>query len=113
MQIKTENNIIPIVEFSEPAKADLIGIWQYIGANNPLAADKIIDELLKKFQVIAQNPKMGRARPELTIELRSFPHKKYLIFYFEIENGIEIFRVISAEQDVDTIFDDYFEGLSE
>ncbi len=47
---------------------------------------------------------MGRSRPELGPDLRSFPVGNYMIFYQPLDEGIEIVRIISAARDVDALF---------
>ena len=47
---------------------------------------------------------MGRARPELAADLRSFPVGNYIIFYRPIEDGVEIVRVLSGARDIDALF---------
>ena len=49
---------------------------------------------LLKFNLLAENPKLGRAHDKLIINLRSFPHKKYIVFYFPATNGVEINRIL-------------------
>ena len=102
-----------IVNFSEFAQADLKEIWLYIGEKNLASADKFVDELNHKFQILALNPKIGKLRGDLLVGLHSFPHKKHIIFYFPIEDGVEIYRVIHSSRDTETLFEDYFEGLKE
>lgn len=47
---------------------------------------------------------MGRARPELGPAIRSFPIGKYVVFYEPIQDGIDVFRVLSGARDVDAVF---------
>jgi toxin ParE1/3/4 len=47
---------------------------------------------------------MGRSRPELGQDIRSFPVSSYLIFYRQIADGVEIVRVISGYQDLTALF---------
>jgi toxin ParE1/3/4 len=47
---------------------------------------------------------MGMSRDELTTGLRSQPVGNYLIFYFPLEDGIDIVRVLHGSRDVDAIF---------
>jgi len=42
-----------------------------------------------------------------------FPFKKYHIYYFPIEDGVEIYRVLHGARDNEGEFEDYFEGLKE
>jgi toxin ParE1/3/4 len=50
-------------------------------------------------------------RFELTEEARSFPFKNHLIFYFPIENGVKIYRIIHGARNVEDLFEDFFKGL--
>lgn len=94
-----------------PAGSDLKDIWTYIAENNPNAADKFMKEFAKKFQLLADNPKIGRAHDEYVLNLRSFPYKNYTVFYFPNENGVEIYRILHGARDIDALFEDFFEGL--
>lgn len=46
---------------------------------------------------------MGRSRNELLDNLRSFPFERYLIFYFPIDDGVDIVRVLHNARDIDTV----------
>ena len=98
-------------ELTETARRDLKYIWKYIAENNSNAADKFMREFARKFQLLADNPKIGRTHEELVLNLRSFPYRDYIIFYFPIENGVEIYRVLHGTRDIDSLFEDFFEGL--
>jgi len=49
-------------------------------------------------------PNIGRARPELGKDVRSFPVRKYLLFYRPITGGIELLRVIHGARNLRKIF---------
>lgn len=83
--------------------ADLAEIWEYIGANNPDAADRWLDTIDDKVKLIAESPYIGRERDELVPVLRSFPVGKYLLFYRPIAGGIELIRVLHGSRDVDSL----------
>lgn len=38
------------------AEADLEEIWEYISANNIESANRLIKDLIQKFQLLAENP---------------------------------------------------------
>jgi toxin ParE1/3/4 len=99
------------VKLSQFAEADLKEIWSYIAETNIASADKITDEFLKKFQLLAQNSEMGKRRDDLILNLRSFPHKRYVIFYFPIDEGIEVFRVLHGSRDITSLFDDLIDNV--
>lgn len=91
---------------SRQAMNDLTEINDYLFANSQAAADTFLDEISQKFERLAQFPKMGRRRDELSPSLRSFPFQVYLIFYREVEDGVEIARVISGYRDLEALFSD-------
>lgn len=101
------------LEIAQQARNDIKDIWTYIAELNQAAAEKLTAEFLKKFQMPADNPSVGKRHDEIIVNLKSFPHKKYVIFYFETENGVEIYRVLHGARDVENLFEDYFEGLKE
>jgi len=98
-------------ELTEPARKDLKEIWSHLAEFSHNSADKTLKDLAKKFNLLAENPKLGRTHDELIINLRSFPYKKYIVFYFPIENGVEIYRVVHGARNIEAIFEDFFEGL--
>src|SRR5712672_458851 len=83
------------------ADADLDSIWSYIAADNVKAADGLIDRIGTVFEMLAQNPRAGRARADLVRGLRSFPVGNYIVFYFVRSDGIEVVRVMNGRRDID------------
>ncbi|MGD2014918.1 MAG: type II toxin-antitoxin system RelE/ParE family toxin [Desulfobacterales bacterium] len=86
------------------AEADLIEIWTYIAQDSLIRADKLLDEIDEKSQMLAQSPFIGKARDELAPTIRSFPIGNYLLFYQPIEDGIEIIRVLHRARDIEALF---------
>ena len=99
------------VEFSLFARQDLENIIIYVAEYNLASAQKLVKELHQKFGLLAENPKLGVSRENYIIGMRSFPYKNYLIFYFPLDNGIEIYRVIHGARDINEMFDELIEGL--
>jgi toxin ParE1/3/4 len=98
-------------QLTQPAREDLKEIWKYIAERNPTSADKFMREFARKFQLLADNPKIGRMHDEFILNLRSFSYKNYVIFYFQSESGVEIYRILHGSRDIDSLFEDFFEGL--
>ncbi len=90
---------------SPQAAQDLQDIHDYLFTKNPDTANKFLDTIAQKFEMLANFPKMGRKRDELLTSLRSFPVDDYLIFYIQLEEEIEIARVVSGYRDLDALFD--------
>ncbi|MBW4508306.1 MAG: type II toxin-antitoxin system RelE/ParE family toxin [Scytonematopsis contorta HA4267-MV1] len=91
---------------SPEAAQDLQEINDYLFAKNPDIANKFLDTMIQKFEILANFPNMGRRRDELSTALRSFPVDDYLIFYQQFEEGIEIVRVVSGYRDLNALFDE-------
>jgi toxin ParE1/3/4 len=84
---------------SQRAQDDLRQIRDHILKDNPRRAVTFVDELLDRCQLLADNPLMGRARPELQRNLRSFPYGDYVIFYRAAPVGVTITRVLHGARD--------------
>lgn len=95
---------MPMVQRTAEADEDLIGIWGYIATDNPKAADSLLDEIEDKFILLSEQPRLGPARPDIALELRYFPVGSYLIFYREIDNGIEVVRVVHGARRLTNLF---------
>lgn len=91
--------------FSVPARNDLKAINRFIANNNPEAARRLKDKIRQQCLLLAKFPNMGCRRDELLTSLRSFPVDDYLIFYLQIEEGIEIVRVVSGYREIEALFD--------
>jgi toxin ParE1/3/4 len=74
------------------AEEDLIEIALYIAKDNPAAADRVLDALEEKTELLAEFPGLGAERPDVAAGVRAFPVGKYLILYREMEGGVEIVR---------------------
>lgn len=88
------------------ARLDLVDAALYIAEGNPSAADRFLDAIADTMRHLADHPLVGRARPELTPDLRSFPHKPYVIFYRPIPRGVQIVRVLHGARDIPPLFED-------
>ncbi|MEG4343013.1 type II toxin-antitoxin system RelE/ParE family toxin [Microcoleus sp. A003_D6] len=86
------------------AELDLLDIWDYIADDSIDRADEFLDRVEGKLQTLAGNPGLGRRREELLTGLQSFPIGNYVVFYREIENGIDVIRVLHGSRDIEDIF---------
>lgn len=89
------------------ADRDLDEIWLYIAMDNIAAADTLLDRIGQRCHLAAKQTMMGRARPELAPNLRSFPVGNYVVFYVPQPDGIAVVRVLHSARDVQSnSFDD-------
>ena len=63
------------------AERDLNGTWEYIAENSPTTATRFVNRIEEQCQLLADNPMMGRLRPELGPYVRSFRSDNQVIFY--------------------------------
>ena len=69
------------VRFAVQVSRDLTRIGDSIAQDNPAAAAEFIDAIRKHCYLLASVPLMGRPRPDIGADIRSFPHGPYVVFY--------------------------------
>ena len=97
---------MPSVVIRPNALEDLAEIWAYIDEDSPRQADAFAAAIDHEIRDLARHPLIGRARPELLIDLRSFPFGRYVIFYLPRKRGIEVVRVLHGARDLKPLFDE-------
>jgi toxin ParE1/3/4 len=85
---------LPTVHRTRQSEDDLLDIWRYIAQDNPDAADRVLARIGSALDLLARNPLMGPARPDLRDDLRYFASGRYLILYSAHEDGIMVVRVL-------------------
>jgi len=92
------------VRFTEAVADDLEEIYDYIANDSLAAADKVFMRLQKCWQLLAENPGIGRKRDNLEPNLRSIAEGSYVIFYHTISSGIELVRIVHSSRDMERVF---------
>ena len=94
----------PKWEESEYVFLDLTTAAAYIHRANPDAARAFVHAAYDNFEFLARNPGLGRARADLGFpEVRSWRirgFRRYLIFYRELPDRIQIWRVLHGARDL-------------
>jgi len=85
------------------ARQDLIEIWRYIADDSgEPRADRYLRRLNDVISYLAQQPLIGRKRPEIPEQgIRSFAAESHVVFYMALDDGIELVRVIHGSQDLE------------
>lgn len=92
------------IELRPLARADLAEAWRYIaGESGPDRADDYLDRIADRLQRLSGQPCMGRARPELSPGLRSFPAASHVVFYRPYAGGIIVVRVLHGRREVERL----------
>lgn len=94
---------MPRVIFSPVARADLQDIWNYIADDSTFQADRLVEKFRVKFEYLAKWNTLGRPRPELGKDCRSYPFGKYCFYFRPFEGGIEVIRVLHSARDLGQI----------
>ncbi|MGH9896909.1 MAG: type II toxin-antitoxin system RelE/ParE family toxin [bacterium] len=84
---------------SSLAEQDLEEIWSYVAEDaSPATADRLIDALIDRFELLAEQPRMGRLRPEFGAGVRSFTVENHVIYY-RYDEDVVIARVLHGRRD--------------
>jgi len=94
-----------IVRLSHLADGDLDDIRDYIQAQNPRAANEVIDKLFDALETLADAPELGERREDIAQNLRGFVVRPYVIFYYSSADGIHVARIIHGARDYPVLFD--------
>ncbi|MCC5629409.1 type II toxin-antitoxin system RelE/ParE family toxin [Nostoc sphaeroides CHAB 2801] len=93
------------------ASLDIDEYFVYIAQENPDTALLFFDSVRETFAQLARMPGMGSRYPLENLRLQGLRKwavegfQKYLIFYFERDESIEIVRILYAGQDIERILE--------
>ena len=81
------------------AERDLEEIWSYVAeVASPTTADRLSDAIFDQLELLVEQPRMGRNRPELGEGVRSFVVESYIIYYRH-DGEVLIARVLHGRRD--------------
>ena len=63
-----------------------------------------VSGLFDRFDAIAANSELGRARPELAVGVRSLPYERHVIFHEILAGRCQVLRVLHHARDVEQVF---------
>ena len=84
---------------------DLDDIWLHVALDDPAAADRLIDRIVRRCQGLADHPRLGPTRPEIAPEARGLAIGDYLVLYRVDGVDAEIVRVVHGARRLTNIFD--------
>lgn len=94
----------PRWEESEFVFCDLQAAARFIHRDNPEMARLFLEAAYDTFEFLANNPRIGRQRGDLGFsQIRSWRidgFHRYLIFYRELPDRIQIWRVLHGSRDL-------------
>lgn len=85
------------------AEADLQSIWNHIGLihRSPDAADRQLELILDKLELLGASPLLGEARDDLRENLRTFTAGGYVILYYPEPGRIDVARILHSSRHVE------------
>ena len=86
------------------ARADLIEIGDFIAQDNPGRALSFLAEIEAKMRQAAERPESFPARDDVREGLRSARHGRYLIFFLNRGEEVQIIRVLHGARDLLRVF---------
>jgi len=96
---------MPDFRVTPRAKDDLKNIGRYTLKNwGRKQRDTYLTDLDQRFSWLAQNPHLGKYRPDVQEGYYCFPQGSHLVFYLLRENGIDIIGIPHQNMDVQNYF---------
>jgi len=92
------------VVITDEAKADLVGIGEYIRLHNPARAASFVNELLDRCGALADMPRAFPLVPRYESHgIRRCPYRDYLIFYRVFEGLVEVIHVLHGARNYEAL----------
>lgn len=79
--------------YAEAAERDLTEIALRIANDDPGAAFRFVEDIRHHCGLLVGVTLMGRARRDLHPDIRSFPHRSYVVYYMLKDDQVRILRV--------------------
>ncbi len=71
---------------------------------SPAIAERLINSIAARFSLLAEHPKVGRARDDLLAGARSFPVGNYMIVYVTEGEDVQILRILHGRRNIAVLF---------
>ena len=97
---------MPRFVLSREATADLREVYDYIAADDPAAAGRVLEDLRIAMHRLAEHPGLGHLREDLADEaLRVWTVHSYLVIYRPDARPLQVVRVLSGYRDIAALFE--------
>jgi antitoxin ParD1/3/4/toxin ParE1/3/4 len=76
-------------------------LWDYIAFDSMESADRVLNSLFDAIELLAQNPRIGHKRKDLTSHpILFWPQDDYLIVYRPKKTRIEVVAIVHGSRDI-------------
>jgi toxin ParE1/3/4 len=96
--------------WSSTAESDVEDIYDWIARKDRRrsVAKKVVRELRDRCDALAaimsSGSQIGTASPQLGSDYRTFTHKRWVIVFRPLDDGIEVMRVLDGSRDFPRLF---------
>jgi toxin ParE1/3/4 len=100
---------LPRLKMLPSAQADLVNILEHITRESGqlTIGRRFVGALRQQCRDLAALPgTLGRPRPELRPDIRSFPHKGYVILFRYVADTFEVANIIEGHRDIEALYKD-------
>jgi plasmid stabilization system protein ParE len=100
------------LKYLDSAKEDFVSILRYITheSGSLASGQQFVGALRQKCRHLASLPgQIGRPRPELHPDMRSFAFRGYVIFFRYTDNLFEVIDILEGSQDFESYFEQHLE----
>lgn len=100
---------MPKLRWLSSAQADLLDILEFVARQSGSTAVgiRLVADLRGKCSNLARLPgAMGRPRPELRPDIRSFSYNGYVIFFRYQAGTFQVVNIVHGHRDIDAWFAD-------
>ena len=90
------------IRWSQQARADLVEIFQFIAADEPKAARKLLNRIQQSASTIGEQPLIGRVVPEFEVaNIRERIVRPYRLIYRILNTDILVLTVVHSRRVLD------------
>lgn len=86
------------VRYTRRALADVSAQLSWLGARNPVAANRLADDLERAERLLAEHPLSGHALPKGALRMAITTRFRYRMIY-RARRGVLVIRVLHPRQD--------------
>jgi toxin ParE1/3/4 len=99
-----------MVIWSEPARDDLLEIYDFISRDSHFYAEQVIFTIIEQVDKLEQFPRIGKMVEELLDEnIRDLIVESYHVVYEIVNNDIHILAVIHTKRNFENALKDHIE----
>ena len=90
------------LQLTPQAVADLQEIAVYIAAENPRAANAVVDTIERRLRRLVQHPHIGIPSEDIGPDIRRLVMGQYLAFYTVAASTVRVLRVLHGKRRIDS-----------